>query len=84
MKHAGPGDLERLEGLLAALSAIPGLNEKKPGIFYRKSRAFLHFHQDPKGLFADVRAVEGHDFDRFDVSDQAAWPGFATEVARRL
>lgn len=84
MKHAGLEDLARLDRLLVDLRALPGLNEKKPGIFYRKSRAFLHFHSDPKGLFADVRAQDGIDFDRFDVSDQATWPGFIAEVSRRL
>ena len=27
----------------------------RPGVFYLKSRAFLHFHDDPSGVFADVR-----------------------------
>jgi hypothetical protein len=39
--------------------------EKKRGIFYRKSAAFLHFHEDPSGLHADVR--RGEDFDRYRV-----------------
>ena len=39
--------------------------EKKRGIFYRKSAAFLHFHEDPDGLYADVRMHE--EFDRFRV-----------------
>ncbi len=37
---------------------MPGLVEKKPGVFYRKSKAFLHFHEDPSGLHADVRFEE--------------------------
>ena len=84
MKHAGPQDLERLDLLLTGLRALPGMNEKKPGIFYRKSRAFLHFHRDPSSLFADLRAIDGVDFDRFEVTDQASWPDFIVEVARRL
>ncbi len=84
MKHASPGALDRLGDLLAALRAIDGLNEKRPGIFYRKSRAFLHFHEDPAGLFADIRDNAGVDFDRFEVTDQAVWPGLITEVLRRL
>lgn len=70
MKHAGDQALDQLEGLIERLRALPGLVEKKRGVFYRKSKAFLHFHEDPKGLFADVRAVEGGDFDRFDVSHE--------------
>ena len=55
MKHAGPGALDQLEPLLAQLRGLGGMVEKKRGVFYRKSQAFLHFHEDPKGLFADLR-----------------------------
>ncbi|CAN5903905.1 hypothetical protein BH11PSE1_BH11PSE1_33500 [soil metagenome] len=68
MKHAGEVALDQLETLLVRVRALPGLTEKKRGVFYRKSRAFLHFHEDPKGLFGDVRAADGKDFDRFDVT----------------
>ncbi len=27
-------------------------------MFYLKSRAFLHFHDDPSGIFADVRLAD--------------------------
>ena len=67
MKHAGPATLATLEPLLVRLRALPGLIEKKPGIFYLKSSAYLHFHEDPAGLFADVR-LAGKEFDRFAVS----------------
>jgi hypothetical protein len=68
VKHAGEAALDQLEPLLARVRALPGLIEKKRGVFYRKSRAFLHFHEDPKGLFGDVRAADDKDFDRFDVT----------------
>jgi hypothetical protein len=55
VRHARPEDLGPLEPLLAALRGLPRLRETKPGTFYRGSRAFLHFHVDPAGLFADVR-----------------------------
>ena len=32
-----------------------------------KSRAFLHFHEDQAGLFADIRACDQPDFDRLRV-----------------
>ena len=67
MKHAGPDALDRLEPLIARIRDLPGLVEKTRGTFYRKSRAFLHFHEDPKGLFADIRVV-GDDFERVDVT----------------
>jgi hypothetical protein len=55
MKHAGADALATLGELLASLRARPGLREKQPGIFYAKGRAFLHFHEDRAGLFADLR-----------------------------
>ena len=64
MRHARPDTLDQIEPLLAQLRALPGLTERSRGIFYRKSRAFLHFHEDPAGLFADIRAADGKDFDR--------------------
>jgi hypothetical protein len=69
MRHARDEDLDRLEELLASLRALPGMAEKKRGTFYRKSRAFLHFHEDPKGLFADIRDAGDGDFERIDVTD---------------
>jgi hypothetical protein len=69
MKHAGAAALDRLEGMLAAARASGALREKGRGVFYLKSRAFLHFHEDPAGLFADVRAADGPGFDRLKVDE---------------
>lgn len=66
MKHAGEEAFDKLEDLLATLRHYEGLKEKKRGIFYRKSVAFLHFHEDPAGLFADLRV--GQDWQRFPVN----------------
>ena len=71
MKHATAAALDQLESLLADLRTLP-LKEKSRGVFYRKSKAFLHFHEDPAGLFADIRNADGSDFDRFKVDDAAA------------
>ena len=68
MRHARPEDLDRLGDLLTQLRTLPGLTERSPGTFYRKSRAFLHFHEDPKGLFADIRGPDDGDFERIDVT----------------
>ncbi len=54
MKHAGPGTLDRIEPLLAQVRTRTGLKERKRGIFYRNGRSFLHFHEDPAGIFADL------------------------------
>jgi len=55
MKHASHVSLDRLAPLLEQLRAISGLTERTPGSFYRRSTAFLHFHEDPTGLFADAK-----------------------------
>ncbi len=72
MKHAGPGTLKTLAALLQRLRELP-LKEKSRGVFYFKSRAFLHFHEDAAGIFADMRS--GDVWQRFRVStrrEQAA------------
>ena len=55
MKHAGPQTLQTLEPLRARLRALPELAERTPGCFYRGSKAFLHFHEDPAGTHADIK-----------------------------
>jgi hypothetical protein len=84
MKHAGAPALDELEGLLVRLRALPGLVERSRGIFYRKSRAFLHFHEDPAGLFADVRNADGIDFERIDVSGPSGQDALLTTARLRL
>ena len=54
MKHAGASALDLLEPLLVKIRTRHGLKEKKRGIFYRNGKSFLHFHEDPAGLFADL------------------------------
>ncbi|MBI5939628.1 MAG: hypothetical protein HY859_04300 [Caulobacterales bacterium] len=75
MKHAGPSALDQLEPLVARVRALPGLKEKSRGVFYRGGKAFLHFHEDPAGLFADVR-LAGQDFERFRVETEEEREGF--------
>jgi hypothetical protein len=67
VKHAGGESLDILEPLLAKLRLKADLKENKRGTFYRKGRAWLHFHEDPKGLFADLRGPD--DWLRLRVSD---------------
>ncbi len=80
MRHARDGDLDRLEDLLAQLRQLPGLTEKKRGVFYRKSRGFLHFHEDPKGMFADLSDPD----ERIDVSDAAGQARLLAAARDRL
>jgi hypothetical protein len=70
MKHASVGTLERLAPLLEQLRLVPGLVERKAGTFYYRSSAFLHFHEDPAGLFADAK-LSSKLFERHRVSTRA-------------
>ena len=84
MKHASPATLDELEPLLAEIRTLAGLKEKSRGIFYLRSRAFLHFHEDPKGLFADVRDASGRDFERIDVTGEAGRQALLAAARSRL
>jgi hypothetical protein len=67
VKHADVRALEAVSDLIENLRRRSDLVEKKLGIFYTKGRAFLHFHKDPAGLFADLR--EGDEWQRYSVND---------------
>lgn len=59
MKHADDRTFDAIKPVLLQLRRLDGIREKKRGLFYRKSQAFLHFHDDPRGIFADVRGDTG-------------------------
>ena len=54
----------------------------RPGVFYRKGKAYLHFHEDPAGLFADLRVST--EWERFPVSEADERARFLEEVERSL
>jgi hypothetical protein len=91
LKHATAATLETLGALLAELRTLPGMVERKPGIFYAKSsaskmaapklNAYLHFHEDPAGIFADVR-LNGEEFDRFPVNTKREQEAFLKRVTK--
>lgn len=54
MKYATTSTLESLTPILDALRELPALQEWRPGIFYLRSSALLHFHEDAADLFADA------------------------------
>lgn len=83
MRHARPAALDELEALLEALRALPGLKETRRGVFYRKSRSFLHFHEDPAGLFADLRSDTGA-WERIDVTTSEGRAALLDAAAQRL
>ncbi|WP_144157695.1 hypothetical protein [Paraburkholderia sp. BCC1885] len=80
MKHAGPAALAALADLLAAIRERGELKESRPGVFYRKGKAFLHFHEDPAGLFADLRVNE--EWERFRVSEADEHASFLATLKR--
>jgi hypothetical protein len=69
MKHASAETPRQLEPLLERLRALPALSlsERRPRIFYRGASAFLHFHEDPAGVFADAK-LDGRAFSRFKLN----------------
>lgn len=83
MKHAGPDTLAHLAALRAALRGLPGLAERRPGCFYRRGQAFLHFHDDAAGRFADVRLAGPH-FTRLAVTDAAGQADLLRRVQQAL
>ena len=70
MKHATAQALKQLVPLIEQLRALPSLLERTPGSFYHGSSAFLHFHEDPAGLFADAK-LDLKVFQRHRVSTRA-------------
>jgi hypothetical protein len=82
MQHIRDAGLDDLEPLLERLRALDGLVERKRGNFTRGSRAFLHFHEDPAGYFADVRLAG--DFERFRVQTKAEQSRLVTAVKAAL
>ncbi len=68
MRHAGTEALGGIAGLLASLRAVPLLNEKRPGVFYLRSKAFVHFHEDGPDVYADVRSPGEASFSRLRVT----------------
>jgi hypothetical protein len=83
VKHAGDKALDELEPLLQVMRAYPSLVEKKRGIFYRKTQAFLHFHEDEMGLFADIK-LGGRDYARLRVSTAAERKAFIAAAKKAL
>jgi hypothetical protein len=51
--------LEILAPLLKVLRGHPTLHEIRPATFHLKGRNFVHFHEEPEGVFADVLLAKG-------------------------
>jgi AcrR family transcriptional regulator len=82
VKHAGPAALSALEATLAKLRRHGSLKERTRGSFYHRGSGFLHFHEDPAGLFADLK-IDG-EFERFRVSTSRERAALLRTVAKLL
>jgi hypothetical protein len=83
MKHADADTLERLDSLLNQLRTRAHLREKTPGTFYVKSRAYLHFHDDATGIFADVK-LDFVDFTRLRATTRTEQRELLSRIDRSL
>lgn len=83
MKHAGAETLSTLQPLLADLRTRGALREKSPGTFYLKSKAYLHFHEDPAGIFADVK-LDFVDFTRLRATTATEQRALLAKIDRSL
>jgi hypothetical protein len=82
VRHATPDTLAALADLLTTLRGIDGIVEKRPGAFSRGSRAFLHFHDDPSGYYADVRFTD--EFERFRVTTKREQQALVSRIRVHL
>jgi len=69
VRHATASALDELEPFLERLRALPSLVERNRGTFYRRGAAFLHFHEDATGMYADIRLHDA--FERFRIQTVA-------------
>jgi len=82
VKHATTGALAGMTPLLEQIRSWAGIREKTLGVFYRRSRPFLHFHEDPAGLFADLNT--GAQFERFPVNTPDDWDLLLAAIDRTM
>ena len=81
MKHATAETLAQISSLLGRLRRLPNIVERRPGVFYVRGKAFLHFHEDPAGIFADIKV--GDDWKRFAIKGAHSRTEFLKLAARR-
>ena len=83
MRHITTERIGGIEPMLDNIRALDGLTEKGPGRFYRKSQAFLHFHEHGDDIFADVRLQPGP-FERVRVTTKAEQRALVSRIRRCL
>jgi hypothetical protein len=82
MKHASAQTLAEIEPLLERIRDLPGLREKARDIFYYRGAAWLHFHEDPAGIFADLRS--GGDWERLPATNGAQRGELLRQIKKTL
>ena len=55
MAHAASAHLHGIADVLAAIRALPEIQERRPGIFYVRRLPFLHFHVRGDDRWADAK-----------------------------
>ena len=83
MRHPRDGELDQMVPVLEQLRGIDGLVERTTGVFYRRSKAFLHFHVDDDDFYADVR-LDGVGFERMKVTTKPEQRALVAAVRRAL
>jgi hypothetical protein len=83
VRHITEAGLDAIESLLEQLRTVDGLTERKRGVFYRKSSAFLHFHEDDGVAYADVK-LDGQSFERRRVGTAAERHRLVSAVRRSV
>lgn len=71
MARAEAEALQKLLPVLRQLREIKGVQETKPGIFYARRDAFIHFHDEGGVLHADLKKPGGSGFDRYPLDTPA-------------
>lgn len=74
--------LRKLAPLLSVLRSYSVLQEVRGATFHLSGRDFIHFHDEPDGLWADVRLAKGRV--RRSVADAASQAELLEEIEARL
>lgn len=80
MKHASSETIKSIEQYLVNIRKLKNLKEKKEGTFYKKSSAFLHFHEDKELLFADLKI--NNQWQRFSLNNQHEWDNLISHIIK--
>ncbi len=81
MKHASEKTLSSIKDVLKSIRQNKFLKEKKKGVFYKQSQAFIHFHEDLGGLFADLKT--NNEWKRFPVNTRNEKEHFLKEAKKQ-